>query len=163
MINVFFFKKKTGLVLVSSRQIGWKSDEMRGQLTHWVIHFHAALHTDGAGHCVFYQLVHRLCGRQMHFDQQQWQKKRGAKHDRELQITTRYCSKFDVFLCVTEDLLVMKAFVFLFFLKMRLVYFGDVDIKEKNRSYLHSQGIQHFSFLPLTWTDVPLCKIIMSG
>lgn len=31
-----------------------------GELTHWVIHFHTAMHTDGARHCVFYQLVQRL-------------------------------------------------------------------------------------------------------
>lgn len=33
----------------------------------------------------------------------------------------------------------------------------------RSKSYLESHGIQHFPLLPLTWTDVPLCKIIVRG
>lgn len=33
-----------------------------GKLTDWIIHFHSALHTDGAWYRVFDQLVDRLWG-----------------------------------------------------------------------------------------------------
>lgn len=52
-----------GLVCLCERRLFKKKQTAEGQLTHWVIHFHAALHTDGARHCVFYQLVQRLCER----------------------------------------------------------------------------------------------------
>lgn len=31
------------------------------------------------------------------------------------------------------------------------------------KSHLQSKSIQHFSLLPLTWTDVPLGEVVMSG